>query len=85
MALRDTMFKDKWVKVYVPIRNIPSLKQAARQMNIEFVDGEQDETQRGISFLICTYSQLVLIGGLAGVDSSFNQIKNIIPDVDKLG
>lgn len=85
MALRDTLFRDKWVKVYMPIKNIPSLKQAARQLGVDFIDGEQDGEQRAISFFICTYSQLVLIGGLSGVDSSFNQIKNIIPDVDKLG
>lgn len=78
MALRDTIFLDKWVEVYVPSVSIPAMKQACRQMGIEFKDGEIDKNQTSIHVFICTYSQLVLIGSIAGIDSSFKTIKNEI-------
>lgn len=85
MAFKDTVFEIKPVKVYVPTSSIPAVKQAARELDIDFTDGEFDGEYKAVYFLICDYASLLSIGFLAGVNSLHNPTASLIKElVDKL-
>lgn len=84
MALKDTMFLDKWVEVYIPTVTVPSVKGACRELGIDVKDGQEDGNMKGLEILICTYSQLMAVAGLAGTNASFNAVNNLVYE-GKLG
>jgi hypothetical protein len=62
-------------------QSIPSLKQAARELSIDFISGNPDGAYTEITVLISDYYQLVLLGTIAGINTSHTTLKNPLNDI----
>lgn len=81
MALRDVLFEKKYVEIYIPVSSIPAVKKVARELEIDFFDGEEDGTMKSVFFLICDYGQLISIGYMAGVEAYATSVASPIKEV----
>ena len=72
----------KPIEVYIPVSSIPAIKKAARELNVEFTDGEEDGEFKSLYFLICDYGTLMSIGYLAGVNVSFEPIQSAMKQME---
>lgn len=65
--------------------SIPALKQSAKQLGIDLIVDAPEGEWTPIHILIIDYYQLVLLGWIAGVDSTINSLKNPLAEaVEKL-
>lgn len=62
-------------------QSIPSLKQAARELAIDLMSGKPDGEYTEVTVLIHDYYQLVLLGTIAGINSSHTSLKNPLNDL----
>jgi hypothetical protein len=62
-------------------QSIPSLKQAARELSIDLISGKPDGEYTEVTVLISDYYQLVLLGTIAGINSSHTSLKNPLNDL----
>lgn len=62
-------------------QSIPSLKQAARELSIDFISGKPDGDYTEVTVLIQDYYQLVLLGTIAGINTTHTSLKNPLNDL----
>lgn len=62
-------------------QSIPSLKRAARELSIDFIIGSPNGEYTEVTVLIYDYYQLVLLGTVAGINSTHTSLKNPLNDI----
>lgn len=62
------------VEARVPITEVPIIKQAARELEIEMITGEPDGVNMICYFLISDYGSLISIGCIAGINKSYTSL-----------
>lgn len=68
-------------EVFIPTNDIPSIKKAARELGVDFVDGEVREMARSIIFLIDDPYLLIAIGTLAGIERYYQSVKGPMREI----
>ena len=56
--------------------HLPALKQAAKELGIDLISDKPDGSYVTIHVLVFDYYQLILLGHIAGVNSTYNSLKN---------
>lgn len=61
--------------------SIPALKQAAKELNIDLISSKPNGEYTEVHVIIVDYYQLVLLGTIAGINSSYNNMKNPLAQI----
>lgn len=64
------------ITINVTTKHLPALKQAARELDIDLISDVPDGEYVSIHVLIFDYYQLILLGHIAGMNSSYANLKN---------
>jgi len=65
----------------IPVDQIPAIKKAARELGVDFVDGNEVGDRKEVIFIISDAYQLIAIGAITVINTGFQRTQQKLNEI----